>query len=500
MSGLERLTTAVKRWDAARRTVRYRSLGAAFAVGVFAAVWFAPWPPDLPPEARSTACLAAVMAVLWVGGVLPMAVTALLPLVLLPLLGVTDVKGAAAPYAHPLNFLMLGGFVIGHAVERVGLHERLVAGLLAPRWVRSSPRRVALALMVVTAGLSGIVSNTATMLMMLPIAASLGALCCDTPRQRASMVLAMAYAASIGGVWTLVGTPPNAVLAGLAADQAGVSIGFARWMTIGVPFTVVAVPVAWVVVTWGVMPLPRAPSRPLAPRPAGPLRHGELPVIAVLALAMVAWATRSGVDLGAVSMPGWGDALAHGAMLHDAWVAIAAAVLLFLVPGPAEVGQRRRPLLRWQEAERAIPWSVILLLGGGFSLAAAISGSGLTAWLAAQADFLAAVPTPLAVLGICVAMTFVTELTSNTASTQIALPLLAATASQVGVEPLMWMVPATISASCAFMMPVATAPNAIASEAGRVSPGDMALAGLALNVALAGIVAALSLAIVPGWL
>jgi solute carrier family 13 (sodium-dependent dicarboxylate transporter), member 2/3/5 len=495
---LSSLARLAQRWDAQRQNPSYRLGGVAFGLAAAALVLALPGAEGLTVAGQRTGAVAVLMAIWWLGGVLPMAVTALVPLVAFPLLDIMSIKAAAAPYAHHLNFLMLGGFVIGHATEEVGLHHRLTAHLLRPAAVRASPRRVVLAMMVSAAVISGLVSNTATMVMMLPLAASLAATTSDAPKAHSTFVLCLAYACSIGGVTTLVGTPPNAVLAGLASD-AGREISFASWMALGVPFAICALPLAWWVVTRLAMPLPDHFETPLEALPIPAWRPGERSVLAVVAGALFLWLTRRPLVLGPLDLPGWSSWVPG--QVSDAWVAILAALVLFMLPrtGPArpDDGAEGRFLLSWRRTEAAIPWSVLILLGGGFSLAAAISASGLTAWLAGGTAMLAELPLTLSVPLLCLAMSFLTELTSNTATTQIALPLLAAGAAAAGVDPLLWMVPAAVSASCAFMMPVATAPNAIASEAGGVAPGDMAYAGLALNVLCAGVAAVLTLVLTP---
>ncbi len=494
---LSSMSEGVARWDAARSLPAYRLGGVAVGALLAAALLLAPTPEGLSTEGQRTAAVAALMGVWWLGGVLPIAVTALVPLVALPILGIATMKEAAAPFAHPLIFLILGGFLLSHAMEEVGLHRRVTALLLRPAWVRASPGRVVLALMAAGAALSGLVSNTATTLMMLPIAVTLSATCTADPRARSGFVLALAYACSIGGVTTLVGTPPNAVLAGLTPDAIGVEIGFAEWMMVGVPFAVLAVPMAWLTITKIALPLPERGREIEAPE-IPPWMPGERVVLGVVGLALVLWLTRKPIHFGQLALVGWTGFLPEGVSVDDSWVAILAGFLLFLVPGgPPGEGNEARFLLSFRKAEKAIPWSVLLLLGGGFSLAGAISSSGLTAWLAGSLAGLGALPGWAQVAVICLGMTFLTELTSNTATSQICLPLLAAGATAAGVAPLMWMVPATVSASCAFMMPVATAPNAIAAEAGGVSPGDMAFAGLVLNLLCAGLASALTLVLVP---
>jgi sodium-dependent dicarboxylate transporter 2/3/5 len=490
---LTMIADALKRMDAATRTPQWRWAGVFIGLGAAIVMVQLPAPGGLSTAAWQTAAVGMLMAGWWVGQVLPMAVTGLVPLVAFPVLGLATPGQVSPSYAHPLLFLMLGGFLLAAGMERVGLQHRLVAVLLAPSAVRRSPARVVLALMVATAVLSGLVSNTATTVMLLPVAVALGARCTDDARQQSAFVLCLAYAASVGGVSTLVGTPPNAVLAGVASDQ-GMDIGFARWMALGVPFVALALPLVWWVVTRVVIPLPRSGLHIDAPiAPAWTASEGG--VLAVVGLALAAWLTRAPLHIAGWTLGGWGAGLGWRGAECDALVALVAGALMFTIPRRSE--GRWTLLLDWQGAERAVPWSVILLLGGGFALATQISNSGLTTWVAQGAVGLRDLPTPITVFGVCLVMSFVTELTSNTASTQIAVPLLAAASAEAQVVPQMWMIPATISASCAFMMPVATAPNAIATEAGAVSPADMALCGLVLNPVLALVVTALCLGLVP---
>jgi sodium-dependent dicarboxylate transporter 2/3/5 len=450
------------------------------AIGIVAAVCvrLLPTPDGMGADAHSVAAVAVMMAGWWVFGVLPMPVTALVPLVAFPLIGIASLKEVATSYAHPLLYLMLGGFVIGHAMERVGLHRRLTAWMLAPSAVRRSPQAVLAALMLVGGGLSGLVSNTATTLMMLPLAVHLADRCGGGPA-RPAFVLGLAYSTSIGGMTTLVGTPPNAVFAGLAPTLIDFDVGFDQWMLMGVPTAAVMLPLAWWCVTRVGFEVPDRFVSPLEAPDASEPAEGERAVWALTALAMLAWLTRSDKAFAGLTVPGWGSLLPGSGSEADATVAMGVALLLFLVPTPKG---RRRFLLDWREVEAAVPWSVLLLLGGGFALAGAISKSGLTAWIASGAVHAQGLPLPLTVLVLCLGMTFVTELTSNTATATIALPLLSEAALVAGVPPLAWIVPATLSASCAFMMPVATAPNAIAAEAGGVAARDMARTGFALNV------------------
>ncbi len=481
----------VERWESLRVHPRYRTVGLLGAATLFAGLLWVPAPEGLTVPAQRAAALLAAMAWLWIGGVIPLAVTALLPLVFVPLLGLGKMNTTAAAYFDPLNILMLGGFILGHAMESVGLHRRLTAWLLAPAWVRASPRRVLFALMAATAALSALMSNTATMLMMLPLALTTAALSSSNTKVRLAFPLGCAYAASIGGLATLIGTPPNAVLAAQAPVLIGREVSFAGWMAIGVPFVVLAIPAAW----WAVVATRRVPDvaeHPIAAPEVLPWSAAERSVVGVVALALIAWITRLPIDLGPVTVPGWA---ARVGPVDDAWVAMVAAVVLFLLP--REPGRGGEPIVVWSRVERAIPWGVLLLLGGGFALAGAIEKSGLTDWLAQAGPWLARWPLPVATFAICASMVALTEFTSNAAAAQISIPLFAAAAQGAGVDPMVWLVPCTFAVSCGFMMPAGTGPNAIASEAGGVRPGDMAYAGLLVNVACAVLATAVSLVGVP---
>ena len=491
---LVRLADGAAQWEVLQQRPTYRLVGVGLGLVLVAAMMGIAPPEGLSIAAWRTLAVTALMAIWWLGGVLPITVTALVPLVAFPALGIASMKETAVPYANPLVFLMLGGFVIGRAMESVGLHERVVSRLLQSEAARRSPRWRLFALMMATAVLSGIVSNTATTVMLLPLALTLAPSKVANPeRVRSAFALGLAYSASIGGVSTLVGTLPNAVFAGIVLETTGQDVGFADWMKVGVPFAVVAVPVAWWVVSSLLLPAthdetPKAPSMP-------PWRPGERSVIAVIALAAFGWLFRKPLDLGGLVVPGWSGALGLDGLIHDAWVAILAAIVLFVLP--VRRGGSTSFVLDFRDVEHHIPWSVLFLLGGGFALSAQVSATGLTDWLAQGTDGLASLPPIVAVGLICLGVTFLTELTSNTATTQILLPLLAAGAARAGTDPIVWMLPATISASCAFMMPVATPPNAIAAQGAGVSPGDMATAGLVLNLLLAGWATLIGFTIAP---
>ncbi len=492
------LIRALEAWDIVRARPRYRLWGLVVSA-VLAGSVYASARNVVNHPAAGAAAMTTLMAVWWLGGVMPMAVTAAVPLVMMPALGLGSVAEVAGLYADPLNVLMLGGFLLAFAMEEVDLHARVVRALLAPVWVRSSPRRMAFALMVAAACVSAFINNTATMLMMLPTAMLLAKACGDAPRVRSAFVLVTAYACSIGGVATLVGTAPNAVLAGLAPRVGGVQLGFVRWMAIGVPFVVLALPVAWWVVTRVALPLPS----PVGTPPERPQQHAWTRSEGIVAVAMAScltlWLTRSPLDVGGVHWAGWGGWFAS--KVDDGYVAMAIVLVLFMLPGEPVRSMDRHViaanhgddagedafLLSWRRASRAVPWSVLVLMGGGFAMAEAVTGSGLSAALADAIASLGSLPPPLQVFAISAGIAFLSAFTSNTATTQLALPLLGAGAVAAGVPPLLWMVPATIAASCDFALAVGTPPNAIAAEAGGVRAADMAYAGVLLNVLCAGV-------------
>jgi len=461
-----------------RRARLGRWLGPSLALGCWLALGGA---SGLTEGGRATAGVAVLMAVWWLTEALPLAATALLPVALLPLTGSLDVKAATAPYGSPVVFLFLGGFVLGLALERCGLHRRLALRTIL--LAGTSPRRIVGGFMVATALLSMWVSNTATAVMMLPIGVSVvGLLRKRLAEERAEpdegrafatcLLLGIAYAASIGGVGTLVGTPPNVVLAGFVQAEYGHELGFARWLAVGLPLVALFLPLVWLYLTHLAFPLGHRPlpgGRALVARELsrlGPMARAEWTVAAVFVAAAGAWVLRP-------KLAEWTGAVG----LSDAGIAVAAAVVLFLVP----VGGELRRAMDW-ETTRRLPWGVLLLFGGGLSLAAAIRTNGVDHFLGAQLTVFAGLPTVVVVAIVATLVIFLTELTSNTAVTTTLLPVLAGAASGLGVEPMTLLVPAAVAASYAFMLPVATPPNAVVFGSGHVALRDMARAGLWLNL------------------
>jgi len=450
-------------------------VGLALGPAAFFALLLMPVPAGLEPAAWRVAAVAALLAIFWLAEAIPVAATALLPIALFPVLGIADVTAASAPYANPIVFLFLGGFLIAQAIERWNLHRRIALNVLLS--VGSREDLQIGGFMLATAGLSMWVSNTATAVMMFPVALSI------VPRDSnnridasrrgfaAALLLSVAYAANIGGVATLIGTPPNAFLRGFMEETYGIEIGFAQWMLVGLPVTVVMLFACWILLTRFLHPvstreLPGAREKlrkTLADM--GPASIMEKRVAVVFAVTAISWIAR----------PVLNDAL-PALQLSDTSIAIGGALLLFLVPtghGGA--------LLSWEYAER-LPWGVLLLFGGGLSLAAAVSDSGLAQWIGDSLTGLSSWPVLLIVVVVTLLIIFLTELTSNIATAATFLPLVAAIATALGQPPLLLAIPAAVAASYAFMMPVATPPNAIVYSSGAISMAEMVRAGLYLNL------------------
>ncbi|MDQ2076862.1 DASS family sodium-coupled anion symporter [Marinimicrobium sp. ABcell2] len=450
----------------------------------FIATWVLEAPTGLSTDAWRALGLTWLMAVFWIAEVLPLAVTALLPILLAPTLGLSPVDSVTRSYAHPLIFLFLGGFILGMAMERWRLHERIALGTLSI--LGGTPARELAGFMLATAFLSMWVSNTATAIMMLPIALSVvhlrGAPAASEGNPYAvALLLGIAYAASIGGIATLIGTPPNALLAAYLSDQHGIAIGFARWMLIGVPVALTMLALAWFWLAFAVAKGATAGTdQPgtggkqshaiLRQRLAelGALTRMEWRVALVFCATALAWIFQ---PLLARAMPGAG--------ITDTGIAIACAILLHLLPAGDGKGSR---LMDWETSQR-LPWGVLLLFGGGLALAGIIQDSGLAKAIAEQLSVLAGVPVLLAIGVVTLTVIFLTEVTSNTATTAAFLPLLGALALSIGLPVEALVIPAAIAASCAFMLPVATPPNAIVFGSGELSIKQMASAGLVLNLA-----------------
>ncbi len=429
-------------------------------------------PGGLSNEAWLTVGLAGLMAIWWSTEAIPIPATSLLPILLISLLGIDSLAKATAPYANPTIFLFFGGFVLGLAMQRWNLHRRIaLATLLA---VGNQPSRQIAGFMIATAFISMWVSNTATSIMMLPIGLSvIGLLVAGSDEKEGgrfaiALLLGIAYAASVGGIATLIGTPPNALLAAFMRDNYDVQIGFGQWMLLGLPLSVGMLIFIWWWLTRGGFKLAGGDSRNLLESEMaalGPMSRAEKLVAAVFMLAAAAW----------ILQPLLADYVEG---VNDTSIAIAAALALFLIP----VDLRERVfLMDWEQANKA-PWGVLLLFGGGLSLAGVIGASGLAEWIAESLGVFEALPLVLMIGLVALVIIFLTEITSNTATAAAFLPLLGALAVAQGMSPEMLAIPAAVAASCAFMMPVATPPNAIVFGTGQLPIQAMIKAGFALNL------------------
>ena len=477
-----------------RRALVGFSLGPA----VFLLLLLLPPPSGMTMEAWRTAAVGILMAVWWISEAIPIPVTALLPLVLFPVLGVASIGEATAPFANPVVFLSMGGFLIALAMQRWNLHRRVALHVIAV--VGTRPVAVIGGFMVASALLSMWVSNTATAVMMLPIGMSVIALLgrttegtgilttvelARTDNFPVALMLGIAYACTIGGLATIIGTPPNAFLAAFMLETYGVQIGFDRWMLLGVPMMLAGLPVAWIVLTRWIYPVSDEPiegaqdlvNDQLAS--LGPISRGERMVALVFGFAALSWISQR---LLVQVIPG----------ISDAGIAITAAFLLFVLPVNLRAGQF---LMNWEWA-RKVPWGVLILFGGGLSLASAVASTGLADWIGVSMAGLEAFQLIVIVFVVVVVTVFLTELTSNVATAAAFLPVLASLAVGMGMDPLLLVVPAALASSCAFMLPVATPPNAIIYGSGAVTIPQMARAGLVLNVIFVGLVSLLGYTLV----
>ena len=438
------------------------------------------WQTAMSVEAWRAAAIGLWMAVWWATEAVPVPVTALLPIVVFDPLGIASIRDAAAPYAHPTIYLFLGGFILALALERWNLHRRIALSILDK--TGTDGRRLIGGFMLVCALLSMWMTNTSTTMMLLPIVLSIVAVIRDNVTDlsdkdrenfQIAMLLGLAYSASIGGLATLIGTPPNALLAGFMAENYGLELSFARWMLVGVPVSAVMLPIAWFILTRYLYPVNVPASQAVDDHlrklreQLGPITTPERRVAIIFVTVVASWMFRKPVTewLGISGV-------------SDAGIVMTAALLLFLLPSGKKSSAQ---LMTWQDMTR-LPWGVLILFGGGLSLAMAVSDSGLALWLGQQLAPLNAWGTAVLVVASVALVIFLTELTSNLATTATLLPVMGAIAIQAGLPPMVLVVPVTIAASCAFMLPVATPPNAIVFSTGKLSIPQMVKAGIELNI------------------
>jgi sodium-dependent dicarboxylate transporter 2/3/5 len=444
---------------------------------------------ELTTAARTAAAVAIWMAVWWITEAIAVYATALIPLAIFPLTGAASIKVTAAAYGHELIYLFLGGFILALALERCGLHLRFA--LTSLKTVGTRPTRIIAAFMFIAAFLSMWVTNTATTIMLLPVALSIIKLIADSAANDSGvekdllqqnfavcLLLAIAYAATIGGIGTIIGTAPNVFLVSYLRTQMNQEISFALWMQFAVPLVLLFLPVVWWLLSQVIF---RVSNRPIKGvdilleqlyADLGPMSRAEKRTLVIFLLTAGAWVTRP--LLGKIAFAG----VTPLAGLTDTGIAIIAALALFVTPSNLA---KREFLMDWSTAIK-LPWGLLILFGGGLSLAATLDRSGFSAFLGSQAAILSTLPMLLIIAVVTGMVIFLTELTSNTATTATLIPVLYAVAIGLDIDPMLLVVPAGIAASCAFMLPVATPPNAIIFGSGLVSIPQMSRAGFWLNL------------------
>lgn len=449
---------------------RTQFLGLVGGLGLFAAMLLMPTPEGMEPTAQRVAALTLLMAVWWMTQALPLTVTALLPFLIVPFAGVMSAREIANEYYDPILFLILGGAFLALAIERVGLHRRLALALL--KLAPPTSTGLLFAFMAATAILSMLISNTSTTLIMVPIALAVlragGVEQAETRGFAGAVMMGIAFSASIGGLGTLVGSPTNAIAAGLIERALGLHIGFATWAMYGIPVVALAVPAAMLIL----QRVQRLKDHPFDGAAAsGALGHqaiwstAERRVVPVVVLVVGLWMLQPLLE-----------PFVPAGSLTDGTIAVAGSLLLFLLPDGTG-----RPLLVWKEADRA-PWGVIMMFGGGLALAAGMQASGLAEWLGQALLPLSNVPLPLVALAIVAMVVLVTEFASNVATASGIIPVVASLIVALGADPILLAMPAAIAASWGFMLPAGTGPNAIAWATGRIRIERMVGAGLALDI------------------
>jgi len=476
------------------------------------------WPniPGMQPTAQRLLAVTVVMATLWLTQPISIAVTSFIPLAAYPLLGILTAQEVSTAYANQNVFLFLGGFIIALAIEQVGLHRRIALHIISR--VGSSPRLIVFGFMLATALLSMWLSNTATTMMMLPIALALLSTLRDSIPSTGKdgehnsvdsltipLLLGIAYAASCGGLSTFVGTPTNLSLRGYweehYIDQGYESLSMAEWMTTYVPLSMAMLFIAGLVMTWNLKPLSN--SEQLGRnffrdqlKTLGKATKAEQRLFLLFIITAALWILRKPLKIGNKTIlpdwPGMVVSLANkigwdlgylSAMVQDSTIAMAMAMLVFIIPGNKNEAGQHKPIMTWDVAQPRLPWGMILLIGSGFAMAAAFERTQLAAWIGEiTASAFHGQPTIVLVLGICILVTFLTEFTTNVATVNTLLPTLGAMAVSLDIDPRLLLIPATVSASCAFMLPIATPPNAIIFGSGKVPISSMVRYGIILNL------------------
>lgn len=443
------------------------------------------------PIVTRMAAVAILMAVWWITDAIPLFATALLPLLLYPLLGILKGKATAPIYINSTIFLFIGGFMIALTMEKWNLHRRIALFII--RLIGGGPSRIVLGFMAAAAFLSMWISNTATAIMMVPIGLAIVAQMEakfdveETHKFTVGLMLGIAYACSMGGVATLVGTPPNLSFARIfeITFPEATPIAFGTWFIMGLPLAAVMIGIIWLLLTKVFF---RVPANITVDRSIvdqeyeelGPMSFEEKTVLIIFFLTAFLWVFRKKLNLGFFAIPGWSQLIPYPKLIDDGTVALCMAMILFLIPTRSR--DAKSLTITGPDVIRNLPWNIVLLFGGGFALAKGFQVTGLSTLIGNKFAGLAGMSPILMILIICFGLTFLTELTSNTATTEMILPILASVAFAMKANPLLLMIPATLSASCAFMMPVATPPNAIVFGSGRIKIAEMARVGVFINI------------------
>lgn len=454
----------------------FQLTGLPLGPALFILINFVVHPPTLNDAAVSVLAITAWISVWWITEAVPLAITSLLPIVLFPLMGITTIKATTSSYGDPLIFLFMGGFMLAIAIEKTGLHLRMALWIIRKMGARLN--MIVLGFMVATAFLSMWISNTASAIMMLPIGLSVMAVMPEDDEKITApfgkgLMLAIAYGASIGGVGTLIGTPPNLIFAGILQEIYGLQISFIKWMYLGIPLVVVMLTFTWWYITRISFPLGNAmlPGGRETIREQykllGKMTSAQKRVATIFSLMAIAWMTRSFL------LANWFP------VLDDTIIAVLGGIVLFILPTGAK---SERPILSWDDA-RKIPWGILLLFGGGLAIAGAFETSGLAAWIGNKMSSLEVIGPFLLIMVILITVNILTEFTSNTACAAMILPVLGPVALTAGLHPLTLMAGAAMISSYGFMMPAGTPPNAIAFGSGFLAIRDMIRTGFVLNIA-----------------
>lgn len=449
-----------------------------------------PVPEGMKPEALRALGVALLMAIWWMTECIPIYATAFVPIALFPLLGILDAGATAENYGHNYVLMLLGGFFLAKSIELSGLHKRVALYIISK--LGTSRKRIILSFMIATAFLSFWIANVAVVLLMLPIALAI----VDkeeenldrNPKFGLAMMLAIAYAASIGGTGSLIGTPPNMVFAGVFAktfpDQP--EIDFLEWMKLGTPIVIIILPIIWVYLTkYFNISGNFAGSKEVINqeiKAIGKISVMEKRVFAVFLFTAIGWIFRRDIILDSFVIPGWSSLLGIKDYVHDSTVAILSALLLFAIPsGKSSKSEKRKTLLDWESASR-VPWGVVMIVGGGYAIAESFNHTGLAIFLGSKMSFIGQYPMIIILIIVITLMIFITEINSNTATANIFLPVLAAMAIAGQMNPLLLMIPATFACSFSFMLPSGTGTNAVIFGSNRVTIPEMAKCGFGLNL------------------